>query len=435
MLSGKERDRLKVLHEVGEGHLTQGEAAGQLRISDREVRRLLVRIREEGDKGLMHRLRGKASNRRLPASLRTRALKLVQAKYGDFGPTLACEYLAKEDGVELSKETLRQWMMREGLRRGRRRKVEEQHVWRPRRSCRGELVQWDTSEHDWLEGRGPQLYLVAMIDDASSIAYARFVERDSTEANLGVLWEYLERWGRPLEFYTDKSSLFTVNRPVLEAADEAVKEELTQIGRALRELGIGWIAAHSPQAKGRIERFFGTAQDRLVKGLRLARANSLEAAQSYLEEEYLPEWNQRFTVLPAASSDAHRPLRAEYELASILSRVEERVVTPDYTIRYQGKRYQIARRDIRPGLRGGRVRVEERLDGSMAVKFRQYWLTVAECPAPAKPTAPPKTIRAPRPRAKVVHPWMKNFHLEKSPPWGVILPSATAGGSPTFFGG
>jgi transposase len=435
MLSGKERDRLKVLHEVQEGHLTQRAAAAQLGMSDRGVRKLLVRFEKKGDGGVVHGLRGKASNRRLPESLRGRVLKLVKAKYSDFGPTLGCEYLAKQDGVRVSKETLRQWMMREGLRRGRRRKVEEVHPWRPRRSCRGELVQWDTSEHDWLEGRGPQLYLVAMIDDATSIAYAHFVERDSTEANLGVLWGYLERWGRPVEFYTDKSSLFTVNRPVLEAADEAVKEELTQIGRALRELGIGWIAAHSPQAKGRIERFFGTAQDRLVKGLRLARADSLEAAQSYLEEEYLPEWNQRFTVLPAASSDAHRPLRAEYELASILSLVEERVVTPDYTMRYQGKLYQIARRDIRPGLRGGRVRVEKRLDGSLAVRFRQYWLTVAECPAPAKPTAPPKTIRAPRPRAKVAHPWMKNFHLEKSPPLGVILPSATGGGSPTFFGG
>ena len=131
-------------------------------------------------------------------------------------------------------------------------------------------MQWDTSVHDWLEGRGPQLYLVAMIDDATSRAYGHFVEPDSTEANLRVLWGYLERWGRPVEFYTDKSSLFTVNRPRVEAADEAVKEEWTQIGRALRELGIGWIAAHSPQAKGRIERFFGTAQDRLVKGLRLA---------------------------------------------------------------------------------------------------------------------------------------------------------------------
>ena len=435
MLSGKERDRLKVLHEVQGGHLTQGEAAGHLGISDREVRRLLARIAAEGDRGVVHRLRGKASNRRLAESLRSRALKLVKTKYRDFGPTLACEYLAQDDALEVSKETLRGWMMAAGLRRGKRRQVEEVHVWRRRRSCRGELVQWDTSVHDWLEGRGPRLYLVAMIDDATSLAYAGFVEQDSTEANLRVLWGYVERWGRPVEFYTDKSSLFTVNRPRVEAADEAVKQEWTQIGRALRELGIGWIGAHSPQAKGRIERFFGTAQDRLVKGLRLAGADTLPAAQTYLEEEYLPRWNQTFTVLPAGSSDAHRPLRAEHELAAILSLVEERRVTSDYTIRYQGKIYQIARGDIRPGLRGGRVRVEQRLDGSMAVKFRQYGLSVAQCPAQAKTSSPRKPASAPRLRPKVVHNWMKDFHLRKSPPLGVILPGATRGGSPTFFGG
>src|SRR2546427_1093673 len=150
----------------------------------------------------------------------------------DFGPTLACEYLAKDHQVEVSKETLRQWLIGAGLRRVKRRKAEEVHVWRPRRSCRGELVQWDTSEHDWLEGRGPRLYLVAMIDDATSQAYARFVGHDSTEENLRVLWEYLKGWGRPVECYTDKSSLFTVNAPAPEAADEAVEEELTQIGRA-----------------------------------------------------------------------------------------------------------------------------------------------------------------------------------------------------------
>jgi len=435
MLSGKERDRLKVLHEVQGGHLTQGEAAGQLGISDREVRRLLVRIEEQGDRGVVHRLRGKASNRRLPESLRRRALKLVEAKYRDFGPTLACEYLAQADALEVSKETLRQWMMAAGLRRGKRRQVEEVHVWRPRRSCRGELVQWDTSVHDWLEGRGRRLYLVAMIDDATSQAYARFVKQDSTEENLGVLWGYLERWGRPVEFYTDKSSLFTVNRPRVEAADEAVKPEWTQIGRALRELGIGWIAAHSPQAKGRIERFFGTAQDRLVKGLRLAKARSLAEAQTYLEQEYLPQWNQSFTVVPAGSTDAHRSLRAEHELAAILSQVEERIVTSDYTIRYQGKIYQIARGDIRPGLRGGRVRVEQRLDGSMAVKFRQQRLGVAECQAQPKTSSPRKPTSAPRLRPKVVHNWMKDFDLRKSPSWGVILPGAKRGGSPTFFGG
>src|SRR3989449_11739996 len=237
-----------------------------------------------------------------------------------------------------------------------------------------------------------------MIDDATSQAYARFVGHDSTEEKLRVLWEYLKRWGRPVEFYTDKSSLFTVNAPAPEAADEAVKEELTQIGRALQELGIGWIAAHSPQAKGRIERFFGTAQDRLVKGLRLAQASSLEAANTYLEQEYLPLWNQGFTVVAANQTDAHRRLSREQDLPAILSHVEERVVTPDYTIRYQGKIYQIARGDIRAGLRGGRVRVEQRLDGSLAVKFREHYVSTAECQPRPKTPPPPKPVRSKKPR-------------------------------------
>ena len=420
-MSTKERDRLKVLHEVEQGHLTQRVGAEQLGITDRWVRKLLLRVREEGDAGIVHRLRGRASNRRLPEKARGRILKLVQAKYRDFGPTLACEYLAQHDGVRVSKETLRQLLITAGLRRARRRRVEHVHTWRPRRSCRGELVQWDTSVHDWLEGRGPRLYLVAMIDDATSQAYARFVEQDSTEANLRVLWGYLERWGRPVEFYTDKSSLFTVNRPVGAGADEVVKEEFTQIGRALRELDIGWIAAHSPQAKGRIERFFGTAQDRLVKGLRLAGANRLESAQAYLEQEYLPQWNRTFTLAPAATADAHRPLRPAHDLAAILCHVAERSVASDYTIRYQGKIYQIARGDVRPGLRGGQVRVEQQLDGTLAVKFRQHGLNVTECAVRPKTPPPPPVRSVPKPRPQPAHNWMQGFQLRKSPPLGAIL--------------
>ncbi len=428
VLNTKDRDRLKVLHEVKRKHLTQRAAGQQLGISDRWVRKLLVRVEQEGDGGVVHRLRGRESNRLLPESLQRQAVELVKAHYHDFGPTLACEYLAKDHRVEVSKETLRGWLIAAGLWRGKGRKVEEVHVWRARRSCRGELVQWDTSEHDWLEGRGPRLYLVAMIDDATSRAYARFGRHDSTEENLRVLWGYLERWGRPLEFYTDKSSLFRVNAPPPEAADEAVKEERTQIGRALKELGIGWIAARSPQAKGRVERFFGTAQDRLVKGLRIANISSLEEANAYLEQEYLPWWNRSLTVVAARTADAHRPLRGEHDLPAILSHVEERVVTSDYTIRYQGKIYQIARPDIRAGLRGGRVRVEQRLDGTLAVKFREHYVSTAECQPRPKTPSPPKPMASKEPRSKAGRPWMTGFNLKKSPPLWAILTSETSSG-------
>ena len=169
-----DRDRLKVLHEVGKGHLTQEQGGEQLGMTERWVRELMARMRKEGDRGILHRLRGRASNRKIEEKTRRKAVQLVKAKYGDFGPTLASEYLGQREGIGVSKETLRQWLMAEGVWRGKKRRVEEVHEWRPRRSCRGELVQWDTSEHHWLEGRGERLYLMAMIDDASSRLHARF---------------------------------------------------------------------------------------------------------------------------------------------------------------------------------------------------------------------------------------------------------------------
>jgi len=424
-MSQKDWDRLKVLHAVKKELLTQRQAGLELRLSERWVRKLLVRLRREGDRGIVHRLRGRASKRRLPEAARQRVVKLVKREYADFGPTLAAEYLAQEHGLQVSKETLRQILMRAGVWKRRRRRVEEVHVWRARRACWGELVQWDTSEHDWLEGRGPQLYLLAMIDDATSRAWARFAEQDTTAENFLLLASYLERWGRPVEFYTDKHSMFTVNRPGREAQDEAWPEVWTQIGRALRELGIGWIAAHSPQAKGRIERFFGTAQDRLVKGLRKAGARTLEEANRYLEFEYLPQWTTRFTCLPANPTDAHRPLGREHHLAAILCHVEERRVANDYTIRYNNKQYQVTRTDIRPGLRGAMVRVERRGDETVWVRFRESYLNVQVCEAPGSPRPLPA-----RPGRKITptatphrnpRSWMQGFQLRKSlPVWKVI---------------
>ena len=211
------------------------------------------------------------------------------------------------------------------------------HAWRPRRSRFGELVQWDTSEHDWLEGRGEKLYLIVMIDDATSRLFARFVRHDSTAENMKLLQSYLEKFGRPIAFYTDKAALFQTaekrkrDEPGVEK--DAVEMPPTQIGRGLRELGIAWIAAHSPQAKGRVERNFKTAQDRLVKGLRVAGVKTIEEANGYLEEEFLPWWNETLMVEPANSADAHRPW-AGHDLRSALSHVETRQVTSDYTIRW-----------------------------------------------------------------------------------------------------
>jgi len=427
-MSQKERDRLKVLHEADQRHINQKEAARQMGITERWVRKLLARMRQQGDRAVLHRLRGRRSNRKIPDAVRAKAVGLVSKEYRDFGPTLASEYLAERHRVRVSRETLRGWMIGAQLWKPRRARLGRVHTWRPRRAQCGELVQWDTSVHDWLEGRGERLYLIAMIDDASSRALARFVRHDSTPENLRLLRNYLRRWGRPLAFYTDKASLFQSSRP--QQRDEQLQGQLpqTQIGRALGELGIEWIPAHSPQAKGRVERFFGTAQDRLVKGLRKAGGNTLEGAQQYLQRVYLPLWNRRFTVEPTHSTDAHRPLGPEHDLAAILSHVESRVVAPDYTVQWHRRRYQIAREAVRAGLRGARVRMEQRWDGRVAVRFREHYLPVRECGAtPQQPTReqlePTRAAqKARRPASETrPHRWMEGFDLRHSIPLWTVL--------------
>ena len=429
-MSQKERDRLQVLQQARRRRITQGQAATQMEVSERWVRKLLLRMKKQGDRVVVHGLRGRSGNRKIPEPVRAKAMGLVEREYRDFGPTLASEYLAERHGIAASRETVRGWMLAAGLWRQRRARVERVHTWRARRAQCGELVQWDTSEHDWLEGRGEKLYLILMIDDASSRALARFVRHDSTEQNLRTLGRYLERWGRPVAWYTDKASLFRVNRPPRREEELQGKPARTQIGRALHELGMEWIPAHSPQAKGRVERFFRTAQDRLVKGLRQAGARTLQEAQRYLQQVYLPLWNRRFTVAATNPTDAHRPLGAEHHLAAILSRVESRVVASDYTLRFQGQLFQIARQEVRPGLRGAPVRVEQRLDGSLWVRFRDRYLAVRRCDLPSRPSPPQRSRRShkpPPPTTPRQHRWMEGFTLQRTKPIWAVLHEEGAG--------
>lgn len=250
MLTQRQRDWLKVLHEVKQGHLTQAAGAEQLGITERWIREMIRRMRKRGDRVVVHGLDGKPSARRLDGKLRDRAVRLYRSEYGDFGPTLAAEYLNEQHGIAVSKETLRSWLIQAGVWNAQPRRIQEVHVWRPRRSCRGELVQWDTSIHDWLEGRSlAPIKLIAMIDDASSDLYARFVPEDSTKEHMQVLRRYLEANGRPLAYYTDKAGLFRVNQRRKGYTEEMTAAGETQIERALRELGIELIHAHSPQAK------------------------------------------------------------------------------------------------------------------------------------------------------------------------------------------
>jgi hypothetical protein len=309
-------------------------------------------------------------------------------------------------------------MIEAKLWRAGRRKIEAVHVWRPRRSRFGERVPWDTSEHAWL-ATGPKLYLIAMIDDVTSRAWARFVERDSTEANLGMLEMWLGRYGRPQSFYTDKASLFRTSekrrRDEPGVEKDAVELPPTQIGRALRELNITWIGAHSPQAKGRMERFFQTAQ---VKGLQAEGVKTLEQANTFLEQEFLVWWEQTRTVKPARSDDAHPPLEQGHDLLAILSHVETRQVKNDYTLDFERRLYAIERTDICSGLRGAAVRVEKRRDGSLAIGFRDRYLHYRESERsqPAKPAPPigPARLR-PGPYASGKSDWRKGFRTRGGP--------------------
>jgi hypothetical protein len=421
LMTQEERDRLFTLKRTKKKLITQQTAAEDLAVTVRHVRRLLVRLKEQGDKSVIHGLKGKPSHRRIEEKTEQEAVQILSAPvYAGFGPTLAAEYLRDKHGIEASKETVRQWMMRARLWRGEKQKIGQVHSWRARRSRFGELVQWDTSEHDWLEGRGEKLYLIAMIDDATSRLFARFVRHDSTEENMRLLWSYVEKHGRPVALYTDKASLFRTaekrRRDEPGADKDPAEMPPTQIGRALRELGITWIPAHSPQAKGRVERSFGTAQDRLVKGLRAARVTTLEQANQYLTNDYLAWWERELTVEPACADNAHRPLEKSHDLAASLSHVETRQVRSDYTFRWEGKLYQIERAAITTGLRGADVRVERRLDGTLAVRFGERYVPVKECPIAekAKPAAPVTTVKRRRTPRRGSD-WKKNFDLKKGP--------------------
>jgi hypothetical protein len=426
-----DRDRLVSLKKAKKKLITEKEAGEELGITERQVGRLLVKLKKRGDKAVVHALRGQPSNRRTDRQIQQQAVEILsQPNYRGFRPTLATEHLGKHHKLKARRETVRKWMMEAKLWKPRRQRVEKVHMWRERRSRWGELVQWDTSDHDWLEGRGERLKLIAMIEDATSRYSARFVNSDSTEENMAVLKQYLNQHGRPLAFYTDKAGIFqtAVRTKRGEQREGKDRPEMApaQMGRALRELGITWIAANSPQAKGRIERSFETAQDRLVKELRVAGASTLDQASRYLEQEFIPWWNETLTVAPASAADAHRPLEKQHDLAVILSHVEARQVHNDYTIRFASKVYQIERKAICAGLRGAAVRVERRGDCSVAVRFRDRYLAVDVC-EPRPKLAQPKAAKersVSRPRKPSS--WNKNFDLKNAPKqWQVVQGSGT----------
>lgn len=425
-MSQKERERLKVVVALSERRVTQVAAGRLLRLSERQVRRILRRYQRQGDAGLVHRGRGRRSNRKTPQKVRRKALACLRRDYRDFGPTLAAEKLAERDGLTVSRETVRQWMMAAGLWQGRRRRAKHR-CWRPRREYFGELVQLDASAHAWFEGRGEaEPVLLTFIDDASSRRMRRFYEADGTLPTMDLLGRWLRKYGRMVAIYADKAGHLKVNRSPTAAEARAGQEAETQVARALRQLDIQYIAAHSPQAKGRVERSHGLDQDRLIKELRLRGISTLEEANRFLETEYTPMCNRRFAVPPASSVNAHRPLTG-YDLKAILSHQEERVVANDYTVQYEGQKWQIEKQSLGGGLRRSRVLIEQRRDGSIRLRWRGRYLKAHRIAAtspvqPVAAAATPSRSRAAtavglRPPASAARPPRQRWKPSPDHPW------------------
>jgi transposase len=408
--------------------MTQREAAQKMGVSDRWVRTLLKRMKERGDGVVVHALRGRASNRKLAAKEQARAMELLkQPQWHDFGPTFASQQLAKRHKLEVSKETLRAWMIEAGLWKPGSRRIEGVHCWRPRRSGFGELVQWDTSDHDWLEGRGPVRYLVRLIDDATSWSWGRLrgARRDAVQHGgaVGIHREKRANGGRLHRSPFDVRGATETGR---EPGATARSRPADATWASLTAAGHRFDSALSPQAKGRIECSFRTAQDRLVKDLRLARVSTMEAANVFLETEYWPEWNARFARPVADFPNQHRALSEPLELAAILCHVEQRIIGNDYTFSFAGQRYQIERSDAQAGMRHQRLRIELRLDGELKARYQQRYLNIAECNARiiAADPAVRKPVRKDH-NAGGKNGWMQGFFDRPSPPlWKLLGDSA-----------
>jgi hypothetical protein len=406
-LSVKERLRVEVLTKVARQEMTLAKAAELLCLSYRQVLRVHGRYVSDGNSGLAHGLRGRASNRKIESDRRDRVLELYQAKYGDFGPRLAAEYLRKADGEDLHEETLRRWLVTAGLWAPRR-KGSGHRKWRERKAHFGEMVQMDGSLHDWFEGRRGKASLMVMIDDATNRTYARFFEEETTAAAMTVFGEYVARYGLPRALYVDRDTIYKTARD--STVDEALSSAtpLTQFGRAMQELGVELILAHSPQAKGRVERRHAVFQDRLVKGMRLKKISTLEGANKYLEDEFLEELNERFTVPARETADVHRRVRRGVTLAHVLSYQEERVVQNDWTVSWCNRHFQLGEEHHKLSLAKKRIRVSELLDGTIRLVYRGrelQWVELTERPnrKPSKPVAP-KAKRKKPPKPADDHP-------------------------------
>ncbi|MEN6559991.1 MAG: ISNCY family transposase [Acidobacteriota bacterium] len=422
-LSREEHDRLLIVRKVMKREMSQVEAADLLNISDRQVRTLIDKVREKGAKGLAHGNRGRESPRKMAEAEEGRIVGILKDKYWDFGPTFAAEKLWERDGIRVSDEKLRQIMIGAGIWRVRRRRGEI-HQWRERKHFAGELVQLDGSHHAWLEDRGPKLVLMGYIDDATNTSFGYFYDSEGLQPAMESLEAYIRRYGVPRAIYLDKLSTYkAVRQATLEELLRG-EEAQTQFERAAKEVGINVIHADSPQAKGRIEREFGTLQDRLVKELRLAGVCTKDEANRFLED-YWPIHNQRFARPAKRPDDLHRPLPKGLDLRDIFCLKGSRTINDGYMVRWKGRLLVISSPSI--AMRRRQTQVLERFDGTLTIRFNGRSLEYREVrdikPGPRPSAAPEKATVKPNKAHKPApnHPWRRwepqlhhNSYLERA---------------------
>jgi len=407
-MSRREWGRYQLIERSLKKEITQARAAELLELSERHVRRLVNRVRLKGIRGLIHRNRGRPSPRKMSLEMVERIASLIAERYPDFGPLHAAEKLWERHKVPVSREKVRRIMMAKGLWRRRRRRKED-HVWRERKHHVGEMVQMDGSHHSWLEKRGPRLVLMGYVDDASNRVFGRFYDYEGIYPAMDSLRRYIERYGLPQSIYLDKHSTYRTSRQP--DTEELLRDEQaqTQFERALNEVGIKAIHANSPQAKGRIERTFGTFQDRLVKEMRLEGVSTCEEANRFLDV-YLPKHNRRFMKEPLRPQDLHRPVPKSLNLDDIFCLQGIRTVNNGYIIKWTSRTFVLTRPSLT--LRRQKVVVREWFDGRLSIRFRGKELEYKEVdmvrPKPAVRVfaikvrrKPPKYIPPP------THPWKR----------------------------
>jgi len=376
-MSRAELEQVGIFERLVKRELKQKEGAKLLDLSIRQVKRKVKEYRKTGAVSLIHGNRGRPSNRATDKETSDHAIALIKEKYSDFGPTLASEMLDENHSIVINHETLRKLMIKEGIRKVKTKKVVVKHFWRERKECFGEMVQLDGSPHDWFEGRN-DMYdmctLIAFIDDATSnILWLEFAESESTESLMKSTRSYIEESGRPASFYVDRGVVYKVNQ------NNPDNDKITQYGRAMNELHIKLIHARSPEAKGRVENLFGTLQDRLVKELRLANISTIEEANKFVREIYMPKHNAKFAVKPRSEIDLHRPV-GSYDLDNIFCLKEDRKVNNDFTISYKNRFIQLEGKQktiVRPK---NMVTICEHLDGTIEIYLRKTKLNFKELP-------------------------------------------------------